>query len=73
MDLSNLASTLVAMMGDSPHMQIDVRRSSVHRRKSRISFRCSDINVLSIGLRGHTIRPQVPIGNLHSRGTKKQR
>lgn len=43
MDLSNLASTLVAMMGDSPHMQIDVSRSSVPRRKSTISFQCSDI------------------------------
>ena len=62
MDLSSLASTLVAMMGDSPHTQIDERKSSVLKRKSRISFLCSDINVLLIELRRHTIKPHKFMG-----------
>ena len=69
MDLSSLASTLVAMMGNSPHMQIDVRESSVRKPKFRISLRCSDTDVLSIELMRHTIRPHMPIGDLHSPGT----
>lgn len=60
MDLSSLASTLVAMMGNSPHTQIDERKGSVLKRKSRISFRCSDIIVLSIEPRRHTIKPHMP-------------
>ena len=69
MDLSSLASTLVAMMSDSLHMQIDVRKGCVHKRKSRISFRCSDINVLFVGLRCHTIRPHMPLVGDKNTGT----